>query len=88
MKLKYEFVTNEVADKIVAVAVGEDLDNFNGFLKMNDISAFMFDLLKNDVTEDDIVKAMIEKYPNEAESEIKETVSGFVAQLKENDLLA
>ena len=39
MKLKYNFVTNEVADKIVAVAVGGDLEKFNGFIKMNDTGA-------------------------------------------------
>lgn len=34
MKLKYNFVTNKVADKIVAVAVGGDLEKFNGFIKI------------------------------------------------------
>ena len=33
MKLKYNFVTNEVADKIVAVAVGEDLAKFNDWFQ-------------------------------------------------------
>lgn len=87
MKLKYEFITNEIADKIVAVAVGEDLENFNGFVKMNDIGAYIFNMLKNDVTEDDIVAAMVKDYPDSTEAEIRETVSGFIAGLKENDLL-
>ena len=87
MKLKYEFITNEIADKIVAVAVGEDLENFNGFVKMNDIGAYIFNMLKDDVTEDDIVAAMLKDYPDENEAEIRETVSGFIAGLKENDLL-
>ena len=47
MKLKYNFVTNEVADKIVAVAVGDDLSKFNGFIKMNGTGAFIFNMLKN-----------------------------------------
>ena len=87
MKLKYEFITNEIADKIVAVAVGEDLENFNGFVKMNDIGAYIFNMLKNDVTEDDIIAAMIKDYPDNTEAEIKEAVSGFIAGLKESDLL-
>ena len=57
MKLKYNFVTNEVADKIVAVPVGDDLEKFNGFVKMNDVGAYIFNMLKNDVTEDEIVAA-------------------------------
>lgn len=87
MKLKYEFITNEIADKIVAVAVGDDLENFNGFVKMNDIGAYIFNMLKNDVTEETIVAAMIKDYPDNTEAEIKEAVSGFIAGLKENDLL-
>lgn len=87
MKLKYNFVTNEVADKIVAVAVGEDLAKFNGFVKMNDVGAYIFNMLKNDVTAEDIVEAMQKDYADTPEAEIRETVEGFIAQLKESDLL-
>ncbi len=87
MKLKYNFVTNEVADKIVAVAVGEDLAKFNGFVKMNDVGAYIFNMLKDDVAVEDIVAAMKKDYADTPEEEIKETVEGFIAQLKESDLL-
>lgn len=87
MKLKYNFVTNEVADKIVAVAVGDDMSEFNGFIKMNDIGAFIFNLLKNDVTEDEIVEEMKKAWPDESETEIRETVVEFVGKLKESGVV-
>lgn len=87
MKLKYNFVTNEVADKIVAVAVGGDLEKFNGFIKMNDTGAHIFNMLKSDVTEEEIVAAMKKDYEDAAEEEIRETVSEFVGKLKEADVL-
>ena len=87
MKLKYNFVTNEVADKIVAVAVGGDLAKFNGFIKMNDTGAYIFNMLKSDVTEEEIVAAMKKDYEDAAEEEIRETVSEFVGKLKEADVL-
>lgn len=87
MKLKYNFVTNEVADKIVAVAVGDDLAKFNGFVKMNDVGAYIFNMLKDDVTVETIVEAMKKDYADTPEAEIKETVDGFITQLKESDLL-
>lgn len=87
MKLKYNFVTNEVADKIVAVAVGDDLQKFNGFIKMNDTGAYIFNMLKNDVTEEEIVEAMKKDYSDATEEEIKETVSEFVGKLKDADVL-
>ena len=87
MKLKYNFVTNEVAGKIVAVAVGDDLTKFNGFIKMNDIGAYIFNMLQDDVTVDDIVAAMVKDYPNDSEEEIREVVEGFVAQLKKEEVI-
>ena len=85
--MKYNFVTNEVADKIVAVAVGGDLEKFNGFIKMNDTGAYIFNMLKSDVTEEEIVAAMKKDYEDAAEEEIRETVSEFVGKLKEADVL-
>lgn len=83
MKLKYNFILNTVADKVVAVAVGEDLEKFNGFIKMNDIGAEIFEILKNDVTEQEIVDIMKAKHPEEPEAEVIDTVGTFVAKLKE-----
>lgn len=87
MKLKYNFVTNKVADKIVAVAVGGDLEKFNGFIKMNNTGAYIFNMLKSDATEDEIVEAMKRDYEDAAEEKIRETVSEFVSKLKEADVL-
>ena len=87
MKLKYNFVTNEVADKIVAVPVGEDLENFGGFIKMNEIGAYIFNMLKNDVTQDEIVAAMLKDFEDATEQEVRETVKEFTDKLKEADVL-
>ena len=87
MKLKYNFVTNEVADKIVAVPVGEDLEKFGGFIKMNDVGAYIFNMLKNDVTEDEIVASMLKDFEDVTEQEVRETVKEFTDKLKEADVL-
>lgn len=87
MKLKYNFVTNEVADKIVAVAVGDDLEKFNGFIKMNDVGAYIFNMLKNDVTEDEIVAAMQKDFEDATEEEIREAVKEFTDKLRESDVI-
>lgn len=81
MKLKYNFIVNDVAGKKVAVAVGEDLSNFNGFIKMDENGAFIFNLLKNDVTEDEIISALVEEFGVEDNAELREGVSGFIASL-------
>ncbi len=88
MKLKYNFVTNEVADKIVAVAVGDDLEKFNGFIKMNEVAADIFGLLKEETTEDAVVAEMCKLYPDEDEAEVKSTVKEFTQKLIEAGVLA
>lgn len=87
MKLKYSFVVNEVAGKKVAVAVGEDLAKFNGFIKMNENSAFVFEQLKNDVTEDDIITALVTEFGVEDNDELREGVRGFIAGLNAEGVL-
>ncbi len=83
MKLKYTFVINEVADQMVAVPVGDDLGEFNGFIKMNDVSADMFELLKQDTDVDAMVEALKVKYTDATEEEIRENVVSFTDKLKE-----
>ena len=87
MKLKYNFIINDVADKKVAVAVGGDLDQFNGFIKMNDIGAEIFEILKDDVTLDGIIDKMCEKHPESTRDEAAEAVGGFVAELEKSGLI-
>ena len=81
MKLKYKFVTNKVADRIVAVAVGEDAAKFSGFIKMNDTGAYIFNMLENNVTEDEIVALMEQEYEGVSPEELRESVKEFIAKL-------
>lgn len=81
MKLKYQFVVNEVAEQYVAVAVGSGLEEFNGFIKMNDIGAEIFDLLKNEITLDEIIAEMLKKHPDATEEEARETITEFTDRL-------
>jgi len=87
MKLKFEFVMNNVADQIVAVPVGSDLENFNGFLKVNDIGAEILEILKNDVTVEEIVAEMLKKHPEATEAEASETVKEFTDKLIESGIV-
>ena len=87
MKLKYDFIINELADTKVAVAVGEGLTNFNGFLKMNDVGASIFAKLKNDITIDELIAQMSAEYPDEPAETVDKCVKEFVDKLKGADLI-
>ena len=87
MKLKYDFIINEVAGQFVAVAVGDGVESFGGFVKMNDIGAEIFEILKEDVTVDEVIAKMLEKHPESNLEEATEVVNGFVAKLKEESIV-
>ncbi len=87
MKLKYSFVTNEVAGNIVAVAVGDDAVKFNGFIRMNTTGAEIFKLLENEITADAVVEEMSKCYPDESTDTLKDCVEKFIAQLNDAGVL-
>jgi len=87
MKLRYNFVTNEVADKIVAVAIGDDMAKFNGFIKMNKTGAEIFNFLKDEISMENLIAEMAKLYPEETEATVTEVVEGFVAELEKSSVL-
>ena len=86
MRLKYQFETMELEDRIVAVPVGTDVNEFHGVVKLNETSAFIFELLKNDITEEAIVDAMQKEY-DAPRSQIAEGVKKCIEEFEEKGLL-
>lgn len=87
MKLKYKLVVNDVAGKKVAVAVGEDLEKFNGFIKTNQVGADILEILKNDVTAEQIIDNLSSKYPEVAVDIVRDTVSKFIYNLRSEGVI-
>lgn len=86
MKLKYDFVIQEVADDFVAVAVGDSAADFNGLVRLNGTGKTIFEQLQKGADEDEIVKVMLEKYDT-TEEVLKTEVNKFVASLRESGIL-
>ena len=85
MKLKYEFIINEVAGDTVAVSVGEN--RFNGYIKLNETGRFIFEALSHDTTLEQIISDMAIAYPDATKEEITETVDEFINKLSAADML-
>lgn len=86
MHLKYMLETMELEDKIVVVPVGEDADEFRGIMKVNEVGATILDLLKQDISENEIVNHLYDEYDISKELLTKE-VNEFVETLNEKGLL-
>ena len=62
MKLKYEFVVRNVADKTVAIVVSENANNFNGMLTLNESGAFIFERLREETSIEEIIAEFLKEY--------------------------
>lgn len=62
MKLKDGFITYNTGDENLLVATGEAGKSFNGIVRNNETAAFIAELLKNEITDDEIVNKILEEY--------------------------
>lgn len=86
MKLKEGIVTNSIDGESFAIATGKAANDFNGLVKNNPTAAFIFELLKEEQTEDSIVNAMLEKYEVD-EVTVRADVKELLALLKSKKLI-
>lgn len=86
MKIKENFMLRKVADCFVVVPIGAAVAEFNGMINLNEAGAFLWQLLENDTTVDEIVKEMLEQY-DVSEDTAKADVEKFVSQLREASLI-
>jgi hypothetical protein len=87
MKLRYEISVMEMDGEYMAVPVGENAEQFNGMLRMNDVSAEILDLLKEDTTPETVHRILRERYPDSDDREIGEQLAAFLNQLVREGLL-
>ncbi len=76
MKLKNEFITQDIDDTQFLVPVGAEA--FSGIVRSNKTAAFIVNCLKEETTETAIVDAMCAKYDAP-----RETIAADVAEILE-----
>ena len=87
MKLKYDFVINDIAGQTVAIAIGERNLFHDNYIKLNDTGAYIMEKLKDDTTVEDIVEAIKTDFEVSADQNIEQMVNNFIEKLKEADVL-
>ena len=86
MKIEKEFVLREIAGEYILVPVGSTALELNGLITVNEVGVFIWKLLQNDVTLDEIVQAVLDEYDVE-ESVARKDAADFLAVLQENNIL-
>lgn len=86
MKLKSGFVLRELRGQSVVVAVGDATKSFNGIIKLNESSAYLWKQLKGEFSKESLVQSLLNEYDVEKDVAIK-NVEYFVGTLKENGII-
>ncbi len=79
MKLKSTFITHNTPDGQLMVSAGGD---FNGMVRSNSTAAAIIDLLASDVTREELIAAMLERYEVD-EATLSADVDKVIAKLSE-----
>lgn len=86
MKIKAGFVTREIAGTIVAVPTGELVNEFQGMINLTNSAKFVWDLLQEDITIDEIAVQLSKKY-NLDINKAKSDVEKFINHLRSSHLI-
>ena len=86
MRLKKGFLLHDVGTEHMAVAMGEASKEFNGIIRNNETAHFIFQLLLEDVTMDEIVGRLSQQYDAPADV-IRQDAEELIAKLRKEGLL-
>lgn len=86
MKVKEGLVVRKMNDSYVAVAVGDLVNEFNGLVRLNETAYFVFNLLKEEQTKEDLIEALTKEYNVDSER-ISNDLDKMLNIFRENELL-
>ena len=87
MKIREGFILKEIADTFVVVPVGENMVDFSLMITINETGAFLWNCLKTDKTREQLADDLMSEYEGTTRGEMLEDIDGFVALLRENNIL-
>lgn len=86
MKIDKSFILREIAGDFIIVPTGKTVLNFNGLITVNEIGAFLWELLQEDTTEDKMLEAVLDDYDVD-EKTARTDIQEYIKKLEKNGIL-
>lgn len=86
MKIKKELIKREIAGDTILVPVGKNVYDSNGLFMLNELGAFIWNLLPEAEGEADILEKVLAEYDVE-EAVAKADIQEFLNRLRDMDVL-
>ena len=62
MKIKENFEIVNIAGDYMLVPIGDQLEQFKGTVVLNEVSAFLLEKMKKEITKEELVQSLLEEY--------------------------
>ena len=82
MRIKKGYLLRLVGNQNVVVAIGEESLKFNGMLRLNHTATYMWELLIEGSSEEELINAIHDRYDADIDT-IKKDVTQFIVKLQE-----
>ena len=86
MFIKKELIKREIAGDTILVPVGKTVYDSNGLFVLNELGVFIWDLLPNVETQEEICQAILKEY-EVSEQEAKKDVAEFLNKLRQLNVI-
>lgn len=81
MEIKKELIKREIAGDCILVPVGKTVYENNGLFVMNELAAYIWDILPDVSTEEEIVDAVVGEYDVDRENAVRDAAE-FLEKLR------
>ena len=86
MIIKKELIKREIAGDTILVPVGSAVYDSNGLFVLNELASFIWDLLPEAESEEDVLNAVLNEY--EVEKEVAEKdIEEFLSKLQKMEII-
>ena len=86
MEIKKELIKREIAGDFILVPVGKSTLDSNGLFALNELGAFIWDILPDVAAEEEIVSRILDEYDVDRETAAKD-VAEFMGKLREMNII-
>lgn len=86
MKIKKELLKREIAGETILIPVGKTVYDSHGLFAMNELGSFLWDLLPQAQSEEDLVKAVLNEY-EVTETVARQDIAEFLEKLRELNII-
>lgn len=86
MNIKKQLIKREIAGDTILVPVGKTVYDSNGLFVLNELGAFIWDILPRVETESQILHAVLETY-DVTEQEAQQDIAAFLDKLRQMEIL-